>query len=85
MKDADLLEALCSLAKILNSSLAPNHPSSLLDKYNYFINNSTHGRDCQYAIKAKEMFLKYDYEEVKKMFLIVLDEYRKVEGVKFGR
>jgi hypothetical protein len=43
------------------------------------------GDDCPYYKKSKDVFLNRDYDQVKDLFLKVLDQYRIVEGQSFGR
>lgn len=57
----------------------------MLQRYHYFVHNGEYKEKCQYAIKAADLFLAEDYEEIKKLFLSCLEEYRKVEGDSFGR
>ena len=56
-----------------------------LRRYYYFIYNSTYGRDCKYAAKYKDIFLNEDYEDIKKLFLEALTEFRNIEGDEFGK
>ncbi len=57
----------------------------MLQRYKFFIEHGEYKEKCAYAIKAADLFLANDYEEVKKLFLSCLEEYRKVEGDSFGR
>lgn len=43
------------------------------------------GDDCPYYVKSKDIFLNKDYDQVKALFLKVLEQYRVVEGKSFGR
>lgn len=60
-------------------------PNGMLERYNYFIYNSEHGRECKYARKCLDIFLEEDYEDIRKLLLEVLSEFRNVEGDKFGK
>ncbi len=59
--------------------------SDLVEQYKYFITHSEYGKDCQYARKAKDIWLKYDYNDIKTLFLLILEQYRVIEGQDFGR
>lgn len=73
-----------------NAAVAPAQPSlkrseGMLERYNWFINNSNMGDDCTYARKCEDLFLRDDYEEIRDLFLECLEEFRKIEGLTFGR
>lgn len=55
------------------------------ERYAWFVENGQYGYDCTYALKAQDFFLREDYEDVKKLFLETLEDFRKVEGEDFGR
>ena len=41
------------------------------------------GDDCRYYRKSRELFLEKDYEELKTIFLEVVEQYRLIEGKDF--
>lgn len=41
--------------------------------------------NCAYYRKSKDLLLKEDFDQIKDLFLICLEEYRKIEGNNFGR
>jgi hypothetical protein len=55
------------------------------ERYKYMIEHSEFKKDCGYAKKYKDIFLRSDYEEIKQIFLDVLVQYRLIEGNEFGR
>jgi hypothetical protein len=81
---SQLLEALFTLLDRMNHR-KNGESNGMLERYNYFIYNSEHGRDCKYAARCLDIFLSEDYEDVRKLFLECLSEYRLVEGKDFGK
>lgn len=59
--------------------------SDMVEKYKYFCTHSEYGKNCSYAKKCKDVYLRYDYEDIKILFLKILEQYRIVEGDQFGR
>jgi len=57
---------------------------NVLEAHDYFSRESDQGRECSYALKARSLFAKQDYTEIKKLFLAALDAYRACEGDDFG-
>jgi len=84
MSDKNLLESLNSLVSRIN-----NHggklDASMLERYIYFIEHSEFGKDCSYARKCMDLFIKYDYNDVRALFLDVLEQFRLIEGKDFGK
>lgn len=58
----------------LSIRLKTNQPgNSMLERYNYFIRSSDRGRACTYAMKCKQLFYTYDYQEVKELLKKIND------------
>ena len=84
--EKDLLISLFDLYQRLGKhSNSTSVTGGMLERYHWFINNSEFKEDCAYAHKSKDLFLRYDYEEIKKLFLDTLEQFRIIEGEKFGR
>jgi hypothetical protein len=79
--DPDLLTTLNDLRIRLMSHGEP----VFVQQYNHFVTHSEFGFSCGYAKKCKELFLKYDYEELRDLFLKTLEQFRLVEGKDFGK
>ena len=60
-----LLDLLWELEEILNV----RSQDSLIEKYNYFVNHSEHGRECTYAKKTQALFFKDQYSKVRSKVL----------------
>ena len=84
MVEKNLLQVLYNLFKRINSHGGVIE-ANILERYIYFIEHSENKENCMYAKKYKELFLKYDYEDIKKRFLEVLDKLREIEGENFGK
>jgi hypothetical protein len=83
--EPDLLTLLDILAKRIHPPMNPNQYSdSMIERYNFFITHSEFGKDCTYARKCKDIFLREDYEQIKQIFLDTLVQFRMVEGNQFG-
>jgi hypothetical protein len=82
--EKDLLLELDNLGQRMHSH-GGKLEESMLERYRYFVEHSEQGRNCVYAKKCKELFLCYDYEDVRKQFLETLELFRTVEGETFGR
>ena len=54
----DLMEELEELRLMLNVAQT--------ERYSYFAVNGTHGKDCAYAMKAKELFENFHSDEIQK-------------------
>lgn len=52
----DLIEELEELRLLLNSAQT--------ERYSWFANNSEHGKDCGYAMKAKDIFENFHSDEI---------------------
>lgn len=81
----DLLLSLFNLAQRINSHGGVLPGESMLERYKYFLQHSENKENCTYARKCKDLFLNYDYEDIKVRFLEVLELIRLVEGKNFGR
>lgn len=57
----------------------------MLEKYDYFIRSSSAGRACTYATKSRELFMAFDWAEVRPLVLKLLEAARELEGVDFGK
>ncbi len=80
-EDPDLLTTLNDLRIRLCSSGEP----IFIQQYLHFITHSEYGKDCGYAKKCKDLFLRYDYEEIRDLFLKTLEQFRVIEGKDFGK
>lgn len=78
-------DLLTSLFALWQRMAGAQKNGGMLERYNWFLNNSEYKEDCAYTLKCQDLFLKLDYEEVKTLFLECLSEFRKVEGDSFGR
>jgi hypothetical protein len=67
------------------NSIDKKSTGGMLERYQWFINNSNMGDSCTYAKKCLDLFLREDYEDIKKLFLECLKEFRSVEGDNFGK
>lgn len=75
-----LMKRLFFLYKRLNSFKGTEEGNNLVEKYNYFLENSDAGPDCPYAKKCLTLFMTHDYEDIKKELLAaleVINEYEK--------
>jgi hypothetical protein len=79
--DPDLLTSLNDL----RISLESEGDSVFIQRYQHFITHSEFRKDCGYAKKCKELFLKYDYVRIKNHFLKALEQFRTIEGKDFGK
>lgn len=82
MNQSKLMMKLEELRARLNG---PQKNGGMLERYCFFCEHSEHGPSCGYALKAKDLWEKMDYEEVRKLFLEALEEFRLVEGESFGK
>lgn len=80
-QDPDLLTTLNDLRIRLESHGEP----VFVQQYLHFIEHSEFGKDCGYAKKCKDLYLRYDHEEIKHLFLKALEQYRLIEGEDFGK
>ncbi len=80
----DLLSALYNLSLRMNQH-GGKLDESMLERYQYFKTHSERGEDCVYAKKCRALFVEFDYEDTKKLFLETLELYRQTEGDRFGR
>lgn len=73
--DKDLLDLLNDLHQALKSS-GVERTAGLKEAM---------GADCAYYRKSKDLFVTNHFDKVRDIFLLTLEEYRKVEGNQFGR
>lgn len=83
-KPDDLLIALDNLQRRINSHGGKMDGDSMVERYRYFVEHSERGTQCTYARKCKEIFLRYDYEDIRDQLLLVLEHLRLIEGKEFG-
>lgn len=81
--EPDIILLLWELAQRINSHGGLLPGDSMFERYTYFVKHSEYGKDCSYARKSRDLILKHDYDDILKLFLKVLEEYRKIEGVNF--
>lgn len=67
----DLIEQLEDLRLLLEKSQT--------ERYSFFCQNSEHGRDCRYAMKAKELFENFHAEDIEKLIVQIHDTFYKKE------
>ena len=80
MLDQELMKLLFDLYFRLHHHQGDGaYRDSLLEKYNYFINNSSLGSNCTYAEKSKYLFEKYDWEQVRGLVLTIADRINRVK------
>lgn len=84
LQKEDLLIQLDNLAQRMHQH-GGKLDESMLERYRYFVEHSEKGQNCVYAKKCKELFLCYDYEDVRAQFIKTLELFRTVEGDRFGR
>jgi hypothetical protein len=82
--EGDVIISLNNLAKRI-SSHGGKVNESMAERYKYFVEHSERGKDCSYAKKCQDLFLRYDYEDVKAEFLETLKYFRIIEGENFGK
>lgn len=80
-----MLLALHELATRINSHGGVLDGDSMVERYKYFVEHSDAGKDCSYARKCKDLFLRYDYEDIKKLLVKTLEQFRIIEGSDFGK
>jgi len=72
-----LLDALSDLRHRIIKHQDGEPESDMLRRYDYFVQNASFGRDCQYAKKTMALFFLYDYPEIstliKQAYEIVLE------------
>lgn len=86
MATTDLLTSLHSLwDRLSRHASGDKRTGGMLERYVYFLEHSEHGENCAYAVKSKDLFLRFDYEEIRDLFLTCLTEFRKVEGEDWGK
>ena len=82
----DLLENLFTLwSRLSRHGDGEKTTGGMLERYHWFLHNSEYKEDCQYTKKCQDLFLRTDYEDIKKLFLECLAAFRQVEGDTFGR
>jgi len=81
---SDLIIELDTLQKRINSHGGKMDGDSMAERYRYFVEHSERGKSCVYARKCKDLFLRYDYEDIRDQLLLVLEELRLIEGRDFG-
>lgn len=59
-------EILNELAEFLEATGGKDNNASLVEKYDWFCNNSKNGPDCRYAAMAKNLFLENEASKVAK-------------------
>lgn len=82
-QDRDIFDVLGELQYLFNHHAGSSHDNivNILERYHYFIRFSEHGKRCAYATKAKELFVKYDWEKAKKLILEAADMIRTIDNV----
>lgn len=63
----ELLQELVELQELLNSSY--------VNRYQELCENSQHGTDCGYAIKAKELFMKLQERPITKKIKFIYENF----------
>ena len=76
----DLLEELWFLAERIRSHGGVLPGESMIERYVYFKNHSEYGSDCAYARKSKDLFLKFDYEDIRGQIKKIMELIDLVEG-----
>jgi hypothetical protein len=81
-----LLDHLWDLAIVLDPTSTENPSGGMLERYNYFVRYSEHGRSCPYALKSKELFTKLTLPKVKDSLLAIINLIRSIPGnEEFGK
>lgn len=65
-QDRDLLDILCDLNHRF-SHHGGTVEGNILTRYAWFRDHSEHGKDCGYALRCRDLFLRHDFSEVVKL------------------
>lgn len=74
----DLLISLWELSERIRSHGGKLPGDSMIERYKFFAENSSYGKGCVYARKAKDLFLTHDHEEIKALLLHIAELYSKI-------
>jgi hypothetical protein len=69
-KDKELVEFM-KLLKLLKESK--------VERYSWFAEHSTYGKNCTYAKRARDIFKKFEEEKIRKKIVEIYDKFIKVE------
>ena len=67
----DLIEQLEDLRLLLEKAQT--------ERYNFFCENSEYGKDCRYAMKAKDLFEQFHAEDIEKLIVQINDTFYEKE------
>lgn len=81
----DLLIELFLLAQRINSHGGVLEGDSMVERYKYFKEHSIHGKDCAYARKCRDLFLQYDYSQIRDRIIHIMKLLDDIEPVMGGK
>jgi len=75
-----VLDGLWDLITRINTHDKKHLGNNMLEKYDYFARHGKQGRNCTYGLKAKQMFMIYDWPDVKKQLKKIVEYIRTIPG-----
>ena len=82
----NILDQLFDLMTHLDTHENKGSGSGMLEKYDYFNRVSDKGRACTYGMKAKQMYLNYDWPKTKTRLEKLIVSIRQIPGYEeFGK
>lgn len=74
----DLLIALWELSERIRSHGGVLPGESMVERYKFFVEHSEAGTNCHLARKCRDLFVRYDYDDIKKQILSIVELYGKI-------
>jgi hypothetical protein len=78
--DKNILSALWALYQRINTHGGVLKDANMIERWAKFSEHSEAGENCQFAKKCQYLFEKYDYEDIRKLVLEVLDQIKIIDG-----
>lgn len=77
-QDRDLLDILCDLNFRFNHH-GGSVGGNILERYAHFKTYSEKKKRCNYALKCRDLFLRHDYDEIRKLILEAAEMIKEIE------
>ncbi len=76
--EPDILLELWKLSERIRSHGGVLPGDSMIERYKFFCENTEYGRSCVYARKSRDLFLKHDWEDIRKQLLSLVSLIDKI-------
>ena len=80
LQDRDLFDVLVDLHNRMNTYGNKCKDTNIIERYRDLINSSTHGKNCGYARKYRDMFIEHDYEDIRKLITEAAEMFKEIDS-----